>query len=146
MDQDQQSKRQLSLHRDCLLETMTFLCYNDLWNEEVASVSMAVVFGFEEFVDERVSVILSQLRKRESNPMRMSVKIIIINEFLCDLWMNDHPMIESVEDMRGKVELRIGSRVNKISRIFERVRALQNDRMRVRLLGLENAWMDGGKG
>lgn len=90
------------VHHDCLLDAMTYLCYNDLIREKVVCVSMAIVLGFEEFIDGRAQTILDQFQMKEEDKLKSKIQDIVV----CEYWNNVNPLLESVDEMKRKLDLR----------------------------------------
>lgn len=65
-------------------------------------VSMAIVLGFEEFIDGRAQIILDQFQMKEEDKLKSKIQDIVV----CEYWNNVNPLLESVDEMKRKLDLR----------------------------------------
>lgn len=111
-----------SLHHDCLLDAMTYLSYDSLMQDFVASC-FAICLALEEFVYPRLQSLISMLDEGEC-----AKKIIsnAKNRLKLSIWAESGPLLESVDNFSKRVVQEEQEMVAVVERMLIAIEGLSN--------------------
>lgn len=138
------SQVRFPIHHDCLMDVITYLSFDCLIQEKIAHLSLALVLLVEEFVFERVQLLIdtfvdvgigtiSQIREK------------LINQSMLDIWDNQSPIFESTNEMKNRIEQLCEDKRKELVSLFIETVGLEEGKIQDCLFGLFRSWLEGSK-
>lgn len=115
-------------------------------DEKIASMSMAIALGFEDFVCDRAQVIVDFQSQKEDG-IRGRIQDGILSECIDDLWNEEGPIFGSSKEMEDFAASKIKHCVDRIldqcESLFTRAKSLRSNKVRSQFALLEEACRQG---
>lgn len=124
---------------------MTFLSFDCLTSNKIACINAAFALLFEEIVEPQIQKLFKDASSACQNK-GMRIERMVSVDYVSNVWENESPLLESIENMKSRVQYAMQSRLkaqmNGVG-LFEKAKKLGDGKVRNRFSQLEAIWDTG---